>query len=598
MSRCEIPCLLQLVMARSYYCMVLISLLLGDHPGESVTGSFLTTNTTYTGSNSSRFGNSNLYYLRGFDSCSEFCSPWVYCDSGECRCGEIPDEVLQCDLQSNMTLLHTDCLTYNEEKHLSEVGKCVYTSSYNRNSSGLTTLPRSLSELDDFMCGKLFNRTGTLCGKCKDNHYPPAYSFELNCIQCLNGKANWWKYVLVAYLPLTIFFFIVLLFKINAASSSLYPFVLCAQAATMPIIARVELMYLKDQQQTIQTLSRWIIMLYGIWNLDFFRSFDLGICLRTDTLQTLALDLAVGVYPLLLMVITYLVIYLYDHNFRPVVLLWKPFQAVSDFFQSKVEIKTTLIDAFCTFFLLSNTKLLSSSVDLLVPVRVYQLNSVGHITQSRRLYNDANIKYFGHEHLPYAILAIGVLVVFALLPVLLLILYPFRWFQRILNVFPVRWYILHTFVDSLQGYYKNGTEPGTRDCRWFASVFFISRYLLLLIGVSTFSPLYFPLATMVIGVVIILVVAIKPFKPTGHLIHPITMFLILIGLGLLGAFGPSSTNDEHILVLFWGLCFVMAILPLVYVSALAIHWVYSHKRFGLNVIRKLRGKRRGYTVLQ
>ncbi len=54
---------------------------------------------------------------------------------------------------------------------------------------------------------------------------------------------------------------------------------------------------------------------FGILN--FFRSFDLGICLGTGTLATLALDLALGVYPLLLMILSYIMIRLYDRNFLP-----------------------------------------------------------------------------------------------------------------------------------------------------------------------------------------------------------------------------------------------------------------------------------------
>ena len=51
-----------------------------------------------------------------------------------------------------------------------------------------------------------------------------------------------------------------------------------------------------------------------IWNLDFLHFLKLGICLRTNTLQTLALHLAVGVYPLLLMMLLYLLIHLYDRT--------------------------------------------------------------------------------------------------------------------------------------------------------------------------------------------------------------------------------------------------------------------------------------------
>ncbi len=99
--------------------------------------------------------------------------------------------------------------------------------------------------------------------------------------------------------------------------------------------------------------------------------------------------------------------------------------------------------------------------------------------------------YNGPSHRPYFILAIGVLFISVILPVMILMLYPFQWFQKILNLFPVRWYVLHTFVDSFQGFYKNGTEPGTRDCRWFVSVFFIIRLLFFIEAALTRFTLYF-----------------------------------------------------------------------------------------------------------
>ena len=459
------------------------------------------------------------------ESCSlnsDFCSPWVYCDDGECQCGEAPNQILQCNVETNVSLLDNNCLTYNKDKHVTEVGRYFFTS-INGNSP-YTVLPRSLSELDDFMCGKLFNRTGTLCGECKVGNYPLVYSFDVNCIQCPNGKANWWKYLLAAYLPLTIFYLLVLLFKINVVSSSLYPFVIYAQAVSIPINGRIALMFLKNQQTSV----RWVEMLYGIWSLDFFRSFHLEICLGIDTMQALSLELAVGIYPLSLLLVTYMLINLYDRNFTPIVTIWKLFRAVLRYTKRKIELRTTLIDAFCTFFLLSNTKLLNSCVDLLVPVTVCQLNSTGHLRYSWRLYNNATIPYFGHQHLPYAILATGMLFLFVLFPVLLLTLYPFRWFQKLLSLFPIRWYVLHTFVDSFQGCYKDGTEPGTRDYRWCASIFFIGRYPLFFIGISTFNTAYFPIATMVLVVIAILFVNLQveyeQTDATTHYVRPSPSF--------------------------------------------------------------------------
>ena len=120
--------------------------------------------------------------------------------------------------------MSSDCVTVDQSSYSTYIGQCLY---YHGIYGYSVTLPNTPHDLEEFMCGKHFNRTGTLCGKCKDGHYPLAYSFDMNCVECPNGKSNWWKFVLAAFLPLTIFYFIVVLFKINITSSHLQGFVFC-----------------------------------------------------------------------------------------------------------------------------------------------------------------------------------------------------------------------------------------------------------------------------------------------------------------------------------------------------------------------------------
>ncbi len=168
-----------------------------------------------------------------------------------------------------------------------------------------------------------------------------AYSFDMNCVECLGGKSNWWKYLLVAYLPLTIFYLLVLFFNVNATSSVLYGFVVCCQSIAIPVVARAIIMASKGQSRGAQMAIRTNAFFYGIWNLDFFRSFNLGICLQIDTLQTLTLDIAIGFYPLLLIILTYFLVDLHGRNFRPVVVIWEPISNVLHLFHNNWEIRTS-----------------------------------------------------------------------------------------------------------------------------------------------------------------------------------------------------------------------------------------------------------------
>ena len=339
-----------------------------------------------------------------------------------------------------------------------------------------------------------------------------------------------------------------------------------------------------------QTAVKYLITFYGVWNLDFFRSFELGICLGTDRLQSFALDMAVGIYPLLLMVLSYFLIHLYDNNFRPLVILWKPFHKVFSLFRRNWEIRTSIVDAFATFLLLSNVKF---SFDLLVPVKVFLLSPSKDLDPTWRLFYDANVPYFGRSHLPYAIMAITILIIFVLLPILL---YPCNWFQRLLNVFPVNWQVLHTFVDSFQGCYKDGTEAGTRDYRWFSSFFFIIRITLFMVAAITTS-MYFVISSVLMVIFVILLITIQPFKANMSHYSDINaaFFLLLISwyISVIGI-DVASFKKHDIIWPLYILCLIYGVLPVLYGSAIILYWIFSHRKFGFKLIRRVCTFKQGY----
>ena len=71
------------------------------------------------------------------------------------------------------------------------------------------TAPSSSGPVD--ICSYL-NRTGALCGTIPQQ-YMSAYSYNFTCMHCHHVIWNWFRYIMAAYLPLTLFHFIVLFFK-------------------------------------------------------------------------------------------------------------------------------------------------------------------------------------------------------------------------------------------------------------------------------------------------------------------------------------------------------------------------------------------------
>ena len=61
------------------------------------------------------------------------------------------------------------------------------------------------------------------------------HSQTIYCVECSNGNNNWWKFILTGFLPLTLFYFI-MLFNINITSSQLRGVALFSQVIFNSII--------------------------------------------------------------------------------------------------------------------------------------------------------------------------------------------------------------------------------------------------------------------------------------------------------------------------------------------------------------------------
>lgn len=448
------------------------------------------------------------------------CSLWRRFNSSSqaCECGDKLQDIVQCD-SSSLALKNCYCMTYSQQLQKLYVGHCLYTCNIDLHQEfWRLDHQMSVSHLSRAVC-ELYNRTGFMCGHCIDDHAPAAYSYTPACVQCQHSLLrNLIKYIAVAYIPLTIFFLVIVIFRIPVASGAMMTYVALSQMCASPGLI---MFYSARFERSSIKIVNGILFFYTIWNLDFFRSLYEPFCLhpRVMTLHLLCLDYLIGIYPLLLTVLTYFLVQLYDYKL--VAWVCVPIRTCVYRFKKEWRIKESLAKAFATSLLLSYVKLMNVSVELLTPSHRYYDNT-GQYLEKLFLHVNGSMEYFGEEHLPYAILAIVMMILFNLFPFLLICVYPCKCCQKVLNRFPCGCQALHTFMDTLQGGFKE-------QCRCFAGLYLALRMLNLAFFAYFKNFLYYLWATCLLVFFIVLLAVARPHKQQFYnALDPCLFFLAVI----------------------------------------------------------------------
>ena len=549
---------------------------------------------TVTAGNDSSFCDNNNVTLPKIKSkvCSSTtnsCPTWFICNDtdsvlGKCQCGPHYHNGIRCvEKNDEMISAVLSCYCVTESKRETYLGLCFYNCERQSNDSKYPNIYHEISDktdLNEYMCGR-FNRTGILCSKCAEGLSPLVLSYNLSCVNCTDGNKNWWKFAVAGFVPLTFFYFFVVFLNINVTSSRLHGFIIFSQALSTPPLVRIIFLAIEDSPQILKAV-KIVGPFYSLWNLDIFRSILPDICLHVSTLEAFALEACLAVYPLILIYLSYFLIVIYDHNVWLVVFIWKPFLFIFRRFRENWDIRTSVIDSFSTFYLLSYVKILSVCVDLMISTPVYALHSN---KTHYRLYYDANVKFGDRYHIPFLILSLVLFLLLILIPTLVLMLYPFHWFQKCLSYFHIQWHFLHAFVDSFPGCYKDGTDEGTYDLRWVSSYGPLLRFGVCIIFTMTLSSMYFIYVVIFIVTVIILLINFQPYKTfVSHYTVIDASFLILLSVLFTTFIGVNifSFRNQYYLTrtILYGLATVTGIIPVIYVIILALHWIYSRWIFG------------------
>ena len=389
-------------------------------------------------------------------------------------------------------------------------------------------------------------------------------------------------YVLAEIVPSTLFFTVFLVLGISATSAPFNTFIFFSQMYSLRVSFRLVLNIATSSEDfdsaslsdVTPRYARALDTLYGVWNLQFFRPFLPLFCIKEglNALEALAMEYVSAFYPLLLTAVAYITIELHACGFRPIMWCWKPFHKCYVKFRKIVDPRGSVINAFATFFLLSYTKLIFTSINMLAYTVIHDSDSTSWFGIEIVPFFNPTIPYVHDEHTWLFLLSI-IVIIFAAIPSILLFVYPCKCFQKRIRIWRHRWLPLRTFMDIFQGCYKNGTD-GTRDLRYFSGLYLICRLPIIVSALVGVAPAAI-ISIAVYTILAILVAYLRPYRKNRYNILDAVMFLLLIiihvtvlGGGVDHLLEPRS---EVIFKLFFNVVNILYIIPFLYATVMFIY---------------------------
>ena len=509
------------------------------------------------------------------------CSPGFVPQGDGCVCGNWPNGMIICDEDSkNASIQIGYCMTYNNETGEVRAGACLQSFFRKDSYKFYYSLPSEVFDLNDRVCS-LSNSQGLLCGECQDG-FTVLPTFTVNCINCTGAShsSGWMKAIAIRYLPLTLVFSAIITLSISIISGPINSLIFFGQATTSSYNVAFIVSVLGSQgtstySNRISTTT--VAAIYDFFNLRVLSSFIPPLCLTNHLtrLQVRALESFTAFYPLTLILFLYVCIQLHGRNFSPVVYCWKPFQKCFLHIRRSIDPKTSIIDAFATFILLSYVKIMNVAGYMLLPSNLY--NGRGHKLSTLVLYVSTNVQFFHKKHLPFAIPSILILLTFTAIPPIVLTFYQSSLFQKCLSRCKMNSQALHTFVEVFQGCYKDGITSGTRDCRYFAGLYFILRFIVVTLSLANI-PLFILGSSVLYWCAALLFASVKPYK------NNIYNFIDAVILGLMGTI-YTFIMFNIVYVFFTGrsspfllvLTDILYTLPLLYLVLYVVYWVVNRK---------------------
>ena len=434
---------------------------------------------------------------------------------------------------------------------------------------------------EEKMCGGL-KRRGTLCSQCKNGTGVNVNSYKLSCVSC-DARYSWLLYIVSELVPIVFFFIIVAFFNVSVTSAPMNAFVFFSQIVTVPYFHNPYTFTFGIRYQPHhKVLEALVDVPYSIWNLDFFAaSLIPGFCLdyHLTTLDVIVLKYINAFLPLILIIICYVLIELHGRNYRSIRFIWRPFRTCLKKIYKNQEPKTSIINAFATFLLLSYSKIMYVSFSLFSPS--FLQNASGE-TVKVVFYFDGSQPMFNGKNIALCTFAIVIFVLTVVSLPLILLLYPQKCFQRIIDRLPFK-IALRTFAEVFNGDFRDGTfqdgRGGDSDCRRYAGYYFIFRVVVFLIFVCELPWLEQYYIQQILSCICVVAFAgVKPYKEDFYNKVDTAFFLLLAILNACSFYNSQYYNSKNQIsqAVFW-INYLLIFVPLVYITCYVVYLIVLWK---------------------
>ena len=443
------------------------------------------------------------------------------------------------------------------------VGPCPYQycyEDYDVTGNGLLPESANKSILDRFVCGGSY-RTGTLCGKCIDGYSATLNSPTFACSKCGNEYKLGVLFLFLSYiLPVTILFVIIIMFDIRMTTGPIGSFIFFAQIISSEYHYTL-IHSINANNPTTLKIFNVILGIYSILNLDFFNYDIFKFCIfqRAGTIDIVAFELLLSLYPVLLITI-YALIRKYYY-----VCKW------SWYFKCFSISNKSITHGICAFLVICFAKINLHAFIILAPATVNFIDDMADRPYRTLVYLQGDLEYFTEmPHTLYALGAILFIIIVIAIPTLILLFHPimmrivvyFQWGESRAVLFINKCLMidrLKPVLDSFQGNYKDNLQ-------FFAGlqIFFYRTlfFLIVVVNAGDFDDHIFFLVTVYFIAITLIHNLVMPFKQYVDNAVYIMIYTLLLTISVTEQYIFTSEVSKKLLEVMNWMQIILCLLPL------------------------------------